>query len=280
MYQNLVRAFFKEAPESVHLCDYPEADPARVDRALEERMTLVRLVVSLGNALRSEHKIKNRQPLAAVTVVSPDEGRRRVLKGYEKLILEELNVKSLTVSGDEEAVVRRQVKANFRALGKKFGKETPAAALEIAASGSAEIALFESGKPVTYPSGRVVEASEVEIVRDAKPGTVLATRGGITVLLDTALTPDLVRECHALEFKNRVNTMRKEAGLDKEDRIALFFTTGSRELQSVVLSQFNQFLKSETLALSIEEKEPPPSTHRKSWEVNGQEVLIAIQKIK
>jgi isoleucyl-tRNA synthetase len=277
IYRNLAAGNKNEGRASVHLCGYPVVDESFIDTALETRMALVRAIVGLGNAMRARHAIKNRQPLSEVRVVA-GEKEAKSARAYEKLICEELNVKSVKWVEDEETLVTLSVKPNFRVLGKKFGKQMKAAQAEIARLAPKAVRAVEGGKPVTV-LGQKVTADDLIIERAPKGGQALESRGGITVGLNTQITEALLQEGYAQEFKNRVNTMRKELGFDKEDRINLFYRTGSKRLTQVLTGPLREFLQRETLALSVEEGIPARLPVKKDWKVYSDDITIAIERI-
>jgi len=276
MYRNLSKGF-PEALESVHLCAYPEADESYIDVNLEKRMALLRGIVGLGNSLRAKHNLKNRQPLNQVIVVLPLQERNQV-KPYAHLIEDELNVKRVLWVENEDDVVTLSVKPNFRTLGKKFGKEMKAAGSDIIALQKEAIRILEANGTLSI-RGVAIQREDVLIERLPKAGTAFENQGGITVGLDTQITDDLLFEGYALEFKNRVNNFRKEIGLDKEDRVTIRFSTPSDRIREIVLTRYQEFLKGETLAVSIQENIPAGWVHKKETEVYGETVILAIEKV-
>lgn len=278
IFQNLAGARQAELPESVHLCTYPQADESLIDPALEERMRLIRTIVGIGNALRAKHNIKNRQPLSGVTVVLTLEQQAQV-KAYEHLIKEELNVKSITWVHNAGDLVKVTVKPNYRLLGKKFGSRMKEAASAIAALPPDSIDCLGKGECVAV-LGQSVEPGELIIERVSQGTAALESRDGITVGLDTQITEALADEGLAQEFKNRVNTLRKESGLDKEERIRVFVSGTSDKLARILLKDFSEFVMGETLAVKIEAGKGPEGSIRKDAEIEGENILIAIERIK
>ena len=216
-------------PDSVHLCDFPTANAAARDLALEKRMADVQVAVELGRRLRADNDLKVRQPLSALKLAGGD------VKGLEDLIEDELNVKSVVFVADETDLCDVSYKANFKTLGKKCGAKMKAVAAAIAAAKS-------------IPSeceGIEISAEDVLVTRSPKAGLVVASEGAIVVGLETALTPELVAEGLAREFVSHVQSMRKEADFEVTQRIAL--TVEADEETKAALEAHLDYVKSETL---------------------------------
>ncbi len=224
VWQDVVRPVTPEAAESVHLAVFPVADAGLVDVALSRQMALVRRLVELGRAARAESKVRTRQPLARALVAAggfaglPEELRREVC--------DELNVGSLDTLGAAGDLVDVSAKGNFRALGRRFGKDTPKVAAAIAATDGAELAkaLRSSGAAsVTVDGLGVVEVGPDDVVVTESPrsGWAVASDRGETVALDLALTPELVRAGLVREAIRLVQEARKSSGFDVSDRIRL-----------------------------------------------------------
>ena len=230
IYRNLKG---KSDPESVHLCDFPEANAAARDTALEERMAAVQRVVELGRRLRADNDLKVRQPLTKVSVALAD------VKGLEDLITDELNVKSVEYVADEKALCEVSYKANFKTLGKKCGPKMKAVAAAIASAKEmpAEV------------EGIALDESDVIVTRTPKAGMVVASAENTVVALDTTLTPELVEEGLAREFVSRVQAMRKEADYCVTQRIAVKVECDA-EVKSA-LEKHASYIENETLADAI-----------------------------
>lgn len=278
MYRNLAAGKLKDAAESVHLCGYPMVDARLIDPGLEERMRLVRAVVGAGNSLRAKNNLKHRQPLASVTVVMGDR-EQAMVRPYARLIEDELNVKAVAWVGNEDEVVTLCVKPNFRTLGRKFGKEMKEAVKEVCGLPVSAVRELEKGGRVMV-RGVELSIEDVVVERQPRAGTALESGGGVTVGLNMEITEDLLLEGYALEFKNRVNTFRKESGLDKEDRIDLRYSTDSGRVRTAVGDRFRDFLMAETLAVSLAEGGAEGFPPGREAEVYGEKVTIAIRKVK
>jgi isoleucyl-tRNA synthetase len=248
-----------DEPESVHLARWPEADPALIDEELSAEMALTRRLVELGRSARATATAKTRQPLARALVGAagfgslPDELRAQVA--------EELNVHNLeplsSVGGD---LVDYTVKPNFRTLGRRFGKGTPAVAAAIGAADGAELAtvLREDGRAAVIVDGEPVTVGpdEVIVTQTPKEGWTVASDGGETVALETSLTPELRREGLAREAIRLIQDARKSDGLDVTDRIQLWWDASDPQL-AAALEEQGSLIASEVLATSYQPGQPP-----------------------
>lgn len=241
-----------EMPESVHLCDYPAYQSASRDEILEETMTAVQTAVSLGHALRKEHKLKVRQPLPAAHIATSDSRLLSFLNGQKHLIADELNVKEVQVSGEEKEVVSLKAKPNFRVLGKKVGKAMKAAQTAIEALDQKDLAKLMGGGevPIVVDGEKFVLSSEdVAVERTVHEGKVAANEGLITITLDTSLTDELLLEGLARELINKLNTMRREAGFAVTDRIRVKMQTTDRVKDC--FTQHGVYIQEEVLATEV-----------------------------
>lgn len=242
----------KGAPESVHLCDWPEYEAALRDIELERKMASVRHAVSMGRALRVQNDVKIRQPLAAVHLVTRDGGERAVLMEMEEILRDELNVKRVAFRDNEEELVEYSAKANFRVLGKELGKDMKAAAEAIERFSGAEIASLLEGSILELTvAGRSVDITKdkVDIRRAEKEGLKVRSEGSLTVALDTEISEELLAEGYVRDLVRGVQNLRKETGLEVTDRIKL--TIAGDEALKGAFDSFIEFLRSETLASSV-----------------------------
>lgn len=273
IYRNLRTS---DMPDSVHLCDFPLYQEKRRREKLEAEMEVVQVTVSLGHALRKEHKLKVRQPLAAAHLVSSDERILSFLKDQQHLIAEELNVKQVTFSDDENEFVSLKAKPNFRILGKKVGKLMRAAQTAIEKFSQQELLELLNGKTVViHLEGHSIPltSEDVQVERSVHAGLIAANQGLITIALDTHLTDELLLEGLAREIVNKVNTMRREADFAVTDRIKLNIQTTERVLSS--FQKFNDYICQEVLAIEVEFG-PCEGTE---WDLNGEPTVIAICKV-
>ena len=232
-------------PESVHLCDFPTANAAARDLALEARMGSVQTVVELGRRLRADNNLKVRQPLSAIRVAGAD------VNGLEDLIEDELNVKRVEAVADERELCDVSFKANFKTLGKRCGAKMKAVAAAIAKGGFGEDKLLGHGSgtpesPSVPVEGIEITAEDVIVTRAPKAGLVVASEGAAVVGIETALTPELVAEGNAREFVSHVQSMRKDADYEVTQRIVVDIEADD-EMRAAI-ERHADYIKNETLA--------------------------------
>ncbi len=244
-----------DAPASVHLAFFPKSDASLIDKDLEERMSVAQRVTSLVNSLRRESNIRVRQPLRQVLVPVVDERQRADLESMSKLILTEVNVKELRLVGsDEDSILVKRVKPDFKKLGPKFGKQMKSVAKAVQALTQQQIASLEKEGKVTFPledgADATVELADVEVISEDIPGWLVANEGNITVALDITITPELRREGIAREIVNRIQNIRKDRDYEITDRIRLIFDAEGQTLEAI--EAFKDYIGEQVLALSIE----------------------------
>lgn len=260
-------------PESVHLCDFPTYDEEKRDEALEEEMEAVQQVVTLGHALRKSHKIKVRQPLKTLHIVSSNQQLLKILKAGEALISSELNVKGIKFSDKEEEFVTLQVKPNFPVLGKKVGKLMRTVQQKVAQLDKAAIAMLQKGgQAVIEVEGESITLTpeDVTVQRSVKGDLEAANEGEITVLFDTELDDALLLEGLARELVNKVSQMRKEGGLAYTDRIHLTLETTPRV--EAAFQAHKEYVQHELLATQV----TFGASGGEAWELNGESCKISI----
>jgi isoleucyl-tRNA synthetase len=256
IYQNLVRRPLGEkAKESVHLDDYPEPDLSRVDSTLNQEMAVVRDIVSLGLRVRTDNKLKVRQPLSKAEVTLSDAALDARVSRYADLIAEELNVHQVLFVHGAEEHVDYKVKPNFRRLGPRVGKKMPAVkkAMEAASGSALRAALLARGKASIDVEGEPleIEMEDVEVAVSAKEGYAAAGDETAVVVLSTELTPELLEEGKYRELLNRIQTLRKDLGLEYTQRIRLAIR-GSESLGKIVQARRSDLMK-ETLCVDLVE---------------------------
>ena len=296
IYQNLVLSHPQPGtPESVHLCDYPEADGALISDELEEEMELARKVVYLGRAARSKVNIKNRQPLACLTVVAKGENIAKIERTRD-IILGELNVKALEFADDISAFVSFEVKPRFDVLGPRLGKLMPrvqAALREIPGASLVQELKTKGIVNVDLQGGERVQLMQDDLVISTKEkeGYVSVEEGGIAVILDTRISPELLKEGLAREMINKIQAMRKEADFNIEDRIAVQYW--SSDLVREAVDAYRDYIMGETLSEFLEYAGIYPVDSRSSdgqgvspdgiltreWDLNGEPVLLAVRRL-
>ena len=250
--------------ESVHLCEFPTANAAARDLALEKRMAAVQTVVELGRRLRADNDLKVRQPLSAIRVAGAD------VKGLEDLIMDELNVKKVEYVSDETELCDVSYKANFKTLGKKCGSKMKAVAAGIAAMGNGELGTGNGEWPKVI-EGVEIALDDVIITRAPKAGLVVASEGATVVALETTLSPELVAEGLAREFVSHVQAMRKEADFEVTQRINVTVETDA-ELKAALETHI-EYVKGETLTVEF----AFGAVEAESVDLNGHAAKIKIQ---
>jgi isoleucyl-tRNA synthetase len=253
MYQNLVRRADQGAPESVHLADYPKADPAAVDEVLGQQMDLVREVVALGRSARTAAKLRVRQPLAEAIVILSDRRRRSELAALQHLVLDELNVKALEFADLADEYVTHEVKPNFKRLGPKYGQKVQALAKALAAAdpGAVTHALESEGRFKLLVEGEVLtlDRGDVVVRLETRPHYAAAEGPAAAVVLTTDLTPDLIAEGLAREVVHHIQGLRGDLKLDYQARIRT--TVAAPDSIRQACERFSEYLRRETLTSGL-----------------------------
>ena len=276
IYRNLRT---KEMPESVHLCDYPEIDGSLRDVELENQMAHTITAVSLGRYLRIKREIKVRQPLHKVIIITADKKVRMHLGETSDIIKEELNVKEVEFKVNEEELVDRHAKANFKQLGPRIGKDMKEVANLIAKFDANAIASILAGNTVdlNLSSGKELKVGkdDVMIFRKEKEGLTVAAEGDIAVALDTTIDENLEQEGFAREVVSKIQNMRREMDLEVADRIEIKYNVPQRYIAAV--KNYEDYIKTETLALKL--TATSAITKEGACDINGNECQILINKI-
>ena len=275
IYQNLVRSVDPQAPESVHLCAFPEADESRIDPEMERQMKALLGVVTLGRACRNLANMKVRQPAQALYVKGASFDAP-----YAELAKDELNVKTLVFTEDSSAFTGYLLKPQLRTLGPRYGKllgKISAVLKEL--DGVAAVTGFEQGEALRFK----VEGTEVVLEKDdvlieaiQRPGLATLEERGLTVALSTVLTPELVREGYAREIISKLQTMRKDAGFEVTDRIAVSFDSGLAVTEAV--EAFRDMVMEVVLAVSLEKGADLPEGYTQEWDINGEKAVLSVKK--
>ncbi len=235
--------------ESVHLSDFPVAHMEAIDKDLEERMQLAQQISSMVLSLRKKTNLRVRQPLAKIMIPVLNEKFKNQVQAIEALILSEVNVKEIEYLPEDSDVLVKKIKANFKALGPKFGKLMKALAVQIQQLDQDGIKKLElEGKIDLTVNGQLlsITTDDVEIVTEDIPGWSVVTEGNVTVALDITISPDLQNEGLARELVNRVQNLRKEKGFEVTDRIVL--KVANSEHTDNAFCAFEEYICSETLA--------------------------------
>ncbi|MGD9547567.1 MAG: isoleucine--tRNA ligase [Candidatus Krumholzibacteriia bacterium] len=266
--------------DSVHLQDFPAVEPGLIDADLEKDMATAQAVVGVGRSLRQESSLKTRQPLGLLLVHSDDDRVRRMmaderLTGY---VCEELNVKRVGTVDDPREVALLAAKANFRALGPRFGKQAPLAAKAITGMDPGRIMDLRRDGRVELEVGGKAEAftfEEIQVVEEGVPPYVAGAAAGLTVALDTTLNEDLVQEGLCREIVNKVQNLRKKSGLEVSDRIRLA-VTGPQAVMAAVERHAGR-IAGDTLAESV--AADGELAYKETFEIEGMEIGIALDKV-
>jgi isoleucyl-tRNA synthetase len=249
LYQDLIARQDSSSVRSVHHRDYPVADEAMIDSDLESSMSAVREVVRLGRNLRKQVGHRVRQPLAALTVLTPDGRIGDAVAKHAGIIIEELNVKEVNISSDESAHVSLSAKANFRKLGPILGSEMRMFAALVEAMPPASVDTIVKGGSVVI-EGRTLGAADVIVERTPREGTLVETGDGFAVALDTRLTAQLVKEGLAREMISYIQKLRRDADLDVIDRIRVSWDSDA-DLILKTIEEHRERISSETLAIDM-----------------------------
>mgnify|MGYP005754194295 FL=1 len=274
IYRNLVLNSYSDAPESVHLCDFPVVKEEWIDKELEENMDEVLNIVILGRAGRNAANIKNRQPMGQMFVKAP-----KVLpEMFIDIVSEELNVKEVIFSDDVANFTTYKFKPQLRTLGPKYGKLVPKIGAYLAdVDGTAVMNELKANGVVKFNiEGTDVELAESDLLIETaeKGGFVTEEGNGITVVIDTNLTPELIEEGFVREIVSKIQTMRKEADFEVMDRIKVGFV-GSDVVKGVIERNAEE-IKTDVLANEVVEGEF--EGFAKEWNINGEKVNIIVAK--
>ncbi len=275
IYQNLVKSIDENAPESIHLCKFPAVTESFIDKELEANMDNVLKLVVMGRACRNTANIKNRQPIGQMYVKAEFE----LPKFYEDIVADELNVKTVTITQEVRDFTSYSFKPQLKTVGPKYGKmlggikaalteiDGNAAMDELNAEGA--LKLNVNGQEVTlFREDLLIESAQTE-------GYVSENDNGITVVLDTNLSEELLEEGFVREIISKVQTMRKEAGFEVMDKI--FVTYEGTEKAGEVFAGNAAVIGEETLAVSVEGK--TPAGYVKEWKINGEKVTLGVERI-
>ncbi|MDC7249517.1 MAG: isoleucine--tRNA ligase [Sphaerochaetaceae bacterium] len=238
----------EDMPKSVHLCDYPVYNEAQRDLALEKQMSLTMKAINMGRSLRSSHNLKTRQPLSMVYLVDRSEEDRAILEAMTDIISEELNVKSVTIQGDESSLVDYSAKANFKVLGKKLGPKMKEVATLIMKLDSATISSILDGKTkdIEYSDGVLtISESDIIVQRSEKANLKVVNENELTIGFDTELTQELINEGIARDIVRAIQTIRKDNDFDVSDHIVINYD-GNENIDDV-FAQYKDYILSETL---------------------------------
>jgi isoleucyl-tRNA synthetase len=274
IYQNLVRSIDKDAPESIHLCDFPTVNESFIDKELEENMDAVLKFVVMGRAARNAANIKNRQPIGTMFIKAGKE----LSDFYKEIIADELNVKTVNFTDDVREFTSYTFKPQLKTVGPKYGKLLGGikVALSSLDGNAAMDELNEKGALHLDINGEAVELTKEDLLIDMAQmdGYVSEGDNEATVVLDTNLTEELIEEGFVRELISKIQTMRKEAGFEVMDKIAIY-ETGSEKVTEI-LNKFGETIKEEVLAVDLVLGET--KGYVKEWNINGEDVVLGVEK--
>ena len=274
IYLNLVKSIDKDAPESIHLCDYPVADETYIDKELEKNMDEVLKIVVIGRACRNAANIKNRQPIGKMYVKAPFE----VPEFFKEIIEDELNVKAVEFTDDVRAYSSYSFKPQLKTVGPKYGKLLGQIRQALSAiDGNAAMDELNANGMLTFDfGGEKVELTKDDLLIDIAQteGFESASDNGVTVVLDTNLSPELIEEGFVRELISKIQTMRKEAGFEVMDKITV--SSEGNDKIAALLDKNSDTVKAEVLATDIISGEI--KGYSKEWNINGETVTLGVSK--
>ena len=274
IYQNLVVGLDENAPESIHLCSWPEVNENAIDKNLEKEMDLAYTIVKLGRSARNGANIKNRQPLSKM-LVSTDS----LPEYYGEIITDELNIKAVEFGADLSTHVNFEIKPNLPVLGRAYGKLIPGIRREIAARNQMELAqtIQNGGVVVINVDGTEIELNKENLLvtMQGLEGYAFAGEGSIGVVLDTHISEELREEGHLREIISKIQNMRKDKGFEVADKIKLY--VADNEMLLDVIKKFAEVIKKETLTQEIVYNEEANYTETV---INGEKLNMTVEVIK
>ncbi|MHB1001424.1 MAG: isoleucine--tRNA ligase [Armatimonadota bacterium] len=278
MYQNLVRSVFPDAPESVHLCDWPVADQSMIDERLMAETDAVMKVVRLGRSARNASGLKVRQPLATFTIKPSSQLEREAILNNGRLILDELNIKAIELVDSASGLVKHSLKPNFSLLGPKYGKLMPKIRETLAnADQDAMASKAIAGENVELEvEGQMVvlEPAELAVETITPENLSCIEETGTVVAVDTVLTDELIQEGLVRDLVRTIQNMRKESGFNVDDRITIEYRTDGQLADAIMTHA--EYIRQETLANSLAETSDGESFT--PVKIAGEEIRLQLQK--
>jgi len=277
IYQNLVVRLDTTAVESIHLCDFPVVDENLINPELESQMANTIEIVTQGRAARNAGNVKTRQPLSEMMVAlsnadkTPDDSLLEVIR-------EELNVKSISFIADAAEYIGYNFKPQLRTLGPRYGKLVPKIAASLNENPDQTMQALQAGQWKTIIDGQTIELSMEDVLMETvqKEGFATAADKGITVVLSTTLTPELIEEGNMRELVSKWQNMRREAGFDVTDRITAGYSDNA--VLSAVIARNHATISAELLADDLQIATPPEGAFAKEWNVNGEKIELWVKK--
>lgn len=276
IYQNLVVGLDKDAPQSIHFCDFPQADKDLIHKEVENQMEVVLQAVALGRACRNTANIKNRQPLAK-KYISLKEG---LSQEYLDIIKEELNVKEIVLTNEMRTFTTYQFKPQLRTVGPKYGKllgQIQKALKEV--DGNAAMDELKANGFIRFEwNGEEVKLTEEDLLIESvkQEGYESASGQDITVVIDTKLSPELIEEGYVREIISKIQTMRKEADFEVTDTIT--FYAGENQKLLGIIEKYKEMIQEETLSKAIVMGKAEANAYTKEWDINGEMVTFGVER--
>jgi isoleucyl-tRNA synthetase len=276
IYQNLVCSCYPEAPQSVHLIDFPTADQAKIDAGLSAETKLVMKMAHIGRSARSRAGIKVRQPLSKAVVKVKAAAEGEGLRRLTDQILDELNVKELVVTTNEAEIADFEIKPNLTSLGPRYGRELARISAALAELDPRGVVLTARAGSEVQVCGYGLLPEDILISTRARPGYSIADDGGYMVAVATEISPDLADEGLARELVHRLQTMRRTAGFDIADHIQTYYQGGAAMQQT--MKKFACYIKQETLSRQLTEGTPPDGVYVEQHKIDGNDVVLAVKR--
>ena len=275
IYQNLVVGLDSKAPESVHLCLWPEVNEKEIDKKLENEMDLAYSIVKLGRSARNTSNMKNRQPLSKM-LISVD----TLPEYYGNIVKEELNVKEVELGANMSDYVHFEIKPNLPVLGKEYGKLIPKIRESINKMNQMDLANKVKNGGVEYididDTQIALNSENLLVTMQGKEGFAFAGEGEIGVVLDTTITPELKEEGYVREILSKIQNMRKDKGFEVLDKITLYVAENS--MLEAVVKKFEKEIMKETLAEKVEYNAKKDTYTEVS--INGEKLILDVEKCK
>ena len=251
-YSDMLYRDLTGSTKSVHLADYPTCNESVIDSDLEHRMAMAQKVTSMVLALRRKKNLKVRQPLTSIMIPVTDDTQRAAIEAVSDLITSEVNVKGIKFVGNDEGILVKKVKPDFKKLGPKYGKIMKALAAQLTTMSQADILKLEQEGCIKLMVGdqeAVVETADVEIISEDIPGWLVANEGNLTVALDITVTDELRREGMARELVNRIQNVRKSKNFDITDKVVVTISPDERIIDAV--ESYGDYISHQVLAVAI-----------------------------
>jgi isoleucyl-tRNA synthetase len=278
IFQNLVRSIDPDAPESVHLESWPVADLSLTDQSLERDTELVMRIASLGRAARSKAQIKVRQPIARLIVRPRDVAREgEALDRLSPQLLDELNIKTIEVVDDESGLVDYEVKPNLPRLGPRFGRQVGEIAKLLSEMDPRVLVDAVQKNEAVFAGGHDLKPEDLLVTEKERAGFAVVRDAGYTVAADTALTPQLEDEGLVRELTHRIQTLRRDAGLEIADRIVTYYS-GDNAVRRV-MRNYADYVSAETLSTELQDAPAPADSYSETQNVDGRKVTLAVRRV-